>query len=116
MNSLRIKELRKKLGLTQDDLAKKIGVSRKTIVNYENGEVIPETKRELLDNILNQKENYLVEEPRAEYPSFLSRYDNDSVEDLIKKLDAKEQIIKILLEKIDLLSNQKPIISLQNKK
>ena len=45
MNALEIKEKRKKLGLTQDELAKKLGVSLKTISNYEKGEVIPESKK-----------------------------------------------------------------------
>ena len=48
MYNLNIKELRKKKGWSQDTLAKKLGVSRQTIVNYEKGEVIPESKKELL--------------------------------------------------------------------
>ena len=38
MNSLYIKENRKKLKLNQSELAKLIGVSTKTISNYETGE------------------------------------------------------------------------------
>lgn len=50
----RIKELRHKQGLTQDELAQKLGVSRKTIVNYETGGVIPASKREMLKALLSE--------------------------------------------------------------
>jgi putative transcriptional regulator len=40
----RIKELRARFNLTQDDLAKKIGVRRETILFIENGKYIPSLK------------------------------------------------------------------------
>ena len=52
MNALEIKENRKRLGLTQDALGKLLGVSKRTIINYENGDVVPVTKSELLHQIL----------------------------------------------------------------
>lgn len=58
MNAEILKTKRKELGLTQDELAKRIGVTRKTINNYENGGLIPESKETLLDLIfLNEKPN-----------------------------------------------------------
>lgn len=48
MNAERVKELRALLGLTQKELAEKIGVSLKTITNYETGGVIPDSKQQLL--------------------------------------------------------------------
>lgn len=33
----RVKELRKELGMTQEELAQKSGVSRQTIISIENG-------------------------------------------------------------------------------
>lgn len=47
-----IRELRLKKELTQDQLALELGVSRKTIVNYESGKEIPASKQELLAKIL----------------------------------------------------------------
>lgn len=48
MNALAIKENRKKIGLTQEELAKSLGVSSRTILNWEQGGVIPKSKTELL--------------------------------------------------------------------
>jgi len=37
----KIKELRKKIGLTQEDLAKAVGVTRQTIISLEAGKYNP---------------------------------------------------------------------------
>lgn len=37
----RIKELRARDGLTQEDLAEKVGVTRQTIISIERGEYVP---------------------------------------------------------------------------
>ena len=39
--SARLKELRKQLGLKQDDVAQRLGVKRVTIAAYESGRIIP---------------------------------------------------------------------------
>lgn len=48
MNKIDVKAIRKSLDVTQIELGRMIGVSKNTISNYENGGVIPESKRELL--------------------------------------------------------------------
>ncbi len=50
-----IKKKRKELGLTQEELAKLIGVSKNTILNYEKGRVIPDSKISILDFVLSEK-------------------------------------------------------------
>lgn len=46
---VRLKELRKKAGYTQDDLAKMIGISKRTIQNWEDGvSSIKENKLKIL--------------------------------------------------------------------
>jgi len=37
----KVKELRQQIDLTQEELAKKIGVSPRTVFAYENGETYP---------------------------------------------------------------------------
>ncbi len=61
MSNLEIKEIRKKLKLSQTDLAKMLGVSLRTIQNWEAGETIPKTKHEILRNILSNKNEPLTE-------------------------------------------------------
>ena len=48
MNDLDIRALRKKLGLTQDELAKRLGVHPRTVQNWEAGTIIPESKLAIL--------------------------------------------------------------------
>lgn len=60
----KIKEARNKAGLKQDELAKAIGVSLRTITNYESGERYPK-KREVyykLADVLKVDVNYLLTE------------------------------------------------------
>lgn len=79
MENFNFKESRKSVGLTQSELAEKLGVSRQTIVNYEKGEVIPESKKLLLKSIFN-KEILIVNEPPVDYeirPKYLQQYNND---------------------------------------
>jgi len=47
-----IRLLRSLLGISQKELAEKIGVSIRTISNYEIGGVIPANKQKLLSNML----------------------------------------------------------------
>ena len=62
MNTIDVKKIRKNLNLTQQQLAEMIGVSRNTIVNYERGDVIPESKRALLCRITTNGGNVFEEE------------------------------------------------------
>jgi transcriptional regulator with XRE-family HTH domain len=108
MNNLNIKELRKEKGFSQVELAKKIGVSRQTIINYEKGEVIPESKKELLSNIL-QKESVDFVNEKGEYytPTISSGY--------AKKILEIEEEIKIRTETIKILKDGKQDFSHQLK-
>lgn len=79
MNKEEIKKKREKKGLTQDQLAKLIGVTRQTVHNYEKGDVIPDSKIELLKRVLNEvpysdseeKEGLIVSEPNYKYDKYL---------------------------------------------
>lgn len=51
MNSIELKEFRKKFKLTQSSLAKMLGVDIKTIQNWEAGKKIPSTKNEIFRKI-----------------------------------------------------------------
>ena len=51
MSDINIKELRKKMGVSQEKLAEILGVHHRTIQNYENGGVIPKAKCAILRNL-----------------------------------------------------------------
>lgn len=53
MDAKKIRKKREELGLTQSELAALIGVSLRTIQNYEKDGVIPSSKYEILRNVLN---------------------------------------------------------------
>jgi len=91
MNALEIKNRRRELGLTQADLAKKLGVSLKTVSNYENGEVIPESKKELLLNILS---NNTLQEPALFYELKPPETDERIIQAL-EKLEEVEKVIQL---------------------
>ncbi len=60
----KIRDGRNKIGLTQQELAKKLGVSLRTITNYETGSMYPK-KREIyskLAELLDVDINYLLTE------------------------------------------------------
>jgi repressor LexA len=65
MNNLDIKKIREKLTLSQSSLASLLGVSLRTVQNWEAGENIPKTKHEILRNLLNS-EGLQVNEPQTE--------------------------------------------------
>ena len=44
MNDLDIKKIRIELGMTQADFAKRLGISIRTVQNWESGGAIPEMK------------------------------------------------------------------------
>lgn len=62
MNSLDIKKYRKEMKLTQEELAKKLGITKRTIINYEKGEIIPESKVKLFQHLMSESISQLHEE------------------------------------------------------
>lgn len=111
MNDLNIKELRKEKGFSQTELAKKIGVSRQTIINYEKGEVIPESKKEILYNILQNKTIDFVNENAEHYTKPPSGYTKKILE-IEEEIKVRMETIKILKDKKQDHSHQLKIIEL----
>lgn len=76
MKELDVKKIRKNLGITQEELGDMLGVSSRTIINYEQGGVIPKSKMKLLqviarkneiDNVLKEPVFKYSSEPRSKY-------------------------------------------------
>lgn len=100
MNGEEIKKNRKELGITQKELALRVGVSTQTINGYENGKEIPSTKHQILDKILNQKSS-LYEDTKTE-----TEYENISVFD--KKLEETKNTIEELKINLSFLPENHP--------
>ena len=92
MENLDIKQIREKLGVTQEQFAEMVGVHPRTIQNWEAGSIIPQSKRAILHQLMdaNHKEKYNVSDP-------------DSVEKLLEILAAKEAALAKAQEQIDRL-------------
>ena len=115
MNALEIKTNRKKNGLTQEALAKLLGVSKRTIINYEKGEVIPETKNELLHSIFNKEGIDILNEPVENYIK-ASPNEIEEIEEVIREREKiseldpsqanhQKEIIRLLKIQIDIIKN-----------
>lgn len=77
MNGIELKEKRKKLNLTQTELAEKVGVAMRTVQNWEK-EVnkIPKSTELLIDDLIRSTEiSYLNTPTKAEEPS--AKYGNE---------------------------------------
>ena len=59
MNGLETKEVREKLGLSQERFAKLLGVTTRTVQNWESGGTIPQTKQAILHEIAVNPQLYI---------------------------------------------------------
>lgn len=57
MNNLDIVKIREEFGFTQQQFADFIGVDRRTVINWEKGRLIPESKVMLIEMLLEKKRN-----------------------------------------------------------
>lgn len=96
----RIKELRKKEGLTQKELGKMINVTKVSISCYEHNTRSPDLETfELLVDALNTtpdyllgRDNFVVSEDNTSYKKYVSNIDLEILQELTKN----EKIIKFL--------------------
>ena len=103
MNALgeKIKELRKKKGLSQSELAELVGVSRQALSGWENGAYLPDySSIVLLCKVLETDANtlYGMQPSRASIDKEIE--DNPQVGNQQSKPKNKKQILKIVLESV----------------
>lgn len=109
----RIKELRQSKGLTQAELAKKVGVTRQAVSLYEKGQIKPKIEtRQKLAKYFGVSVPYIKGELDTEYlekivetlmlinlPGLVLKYRNNELDDLYKSfitIAFTGQIIKLL--------------------
>ena len=86
---MRLRELRNKSGLTQNEIANKLGVSGQTILNWENGIYEPKISQLIqLADLFNISVDYLVER----------KTNIDKINDICKELEkiSKDEIINFV--------------------
>ena len=90
MNGLDIKKIRENLKLTQVEFAKKLGVDRRTVINYEKGYVIPPAKILFIEkNYCNKNEKKTIS------------FQVDSDKTLDNEIFILKDLIKTLKESIE---------------
>ncbi|PXX26241.1 helix-turn-helix protein [Thalassospira sp. 11-3] len=110
-----IKIFREKLGWSQPTLAEKVGVSFRTIQNYEGGHAIPESKQKLFAHIM---ETHAREQPAGK-PTDLTLLDvmdylHENREMVLQKESFKE-LLKSFAKDIALEDIKKELEQLKNK-
>lgn len=85
MNDLKITEIREKLSMTQEEFAAKVGVSVRTVQNWESGGVIPSTSRKKIQDLMNEAV------PTKE----------DTIGRLVTIMEKDHQLIREIMEKKD---------------
>lgn len=86
---MRLRELRTKSGLTQNEIATKLGVSGQTILNWENGIYEPKINQLIqLADLFSVSVDYLIERKNT----------NKSIDDICKELEkiSKEDFIEFV--------------------
>ncbi|CAM3935072.1 MULTISPECIES: helix-turn-helix domain-containing protein [Paenibacillus] len=89
----RIKELRLQKGMTQDELAERLGVNRANVSNYERGQItnIPSDKLDIMAGLFDTNVDYIMGRSDIKDKEIGSKYyeltDKDE-RDIAKKLEA----------------------------
>ena len=117
-----IRTHRKKLGLTQEKLAKLIGVSTNTIINYESGGTVPDSKKDIL-SVIFKANDFIVEDyaedhngevgyfPTSQFNNNLNKNELvktsnevlNQIENYKKAIDSLHEIRKTILGHIEVL-------------
>ena len=112
---MKIKELRQKNNISQTELAKKLGVSQKSISNYEKGLTDPDIKTLMklaecfhttVDNLIGNETPYLLDKSQFT-PAQLEIIDKIKAlsEDTCQKIDAYIEGVKVAEEEKQRLIN-----------
>lgn len=102
MNDLNIKEIREKLGVSQETLAEMVGVHPRTIQNWESGTKIPKSKHAILRDLVLKPQNYAGGEQQNVNGDNVTVHKTDT-DKLLEILASKEQSLAKAQEHIDKL-------------
>lgn len=114
MNGMETREIREKFGLSQERFAKILGVTTRTVQNWEAGGTIPQTKQELLHEISINPQLYFGGEQsningtnttttNNNYGECEGCTDNGIVDKLIDEIAEQRKLVAKSQEQIDRL-------------
>ncbi|EGO2664776.1 helix-turn-helix domain-containing protein [Enterococcus gallinarum] len=113
----RLKELRKKKGLTQKDLAEIIDVNRVTYTNWENGKRTPEPVKIVeLATALDTTVDYLLGKTNVNYFEQANILLNELENNSNKRELSNEELERILTIREEMMKNIDTIFSIGQKK
>lgn len=104
MNALGVKEIRKKFNINQNELAELIGVSRRTIANWETGATIPPQWQSRLDEVA-QKNTIEIGKVVRSSGSDIERKSSDHVDRMLTIIENQNEMFRRSQDEIDRLIN-----------
>jgi transcriptional regulator with XRE-family HTH domain len=102
MNGIELRENRIKHGLTQEKLGELLGVSKRTVINYEQGEVIPATKSEILHRVFSGSQTIELKEKDDELTSLI-------IDKLFKSDKFKEKLLDYIKDNMSIIGEEEAI-------
>lgn len=110
MDAKKLKEYRKKHNLTQKEMAVELGISRKTLNNYENGGNIPLAKEIMIEKlygeILNHHHNDATNNTNSNNMNSLDSYSQDKINEnniYIEMIATQRELISQYRKEIEYL-------------
>lgn len=97
MNSIDLKKIREDLGLTQQGFASYVGVDRRTIVNWESGGKIPNSRIKMLELLKEGAKTFSIEEKSPAKSE--NKSSNDLTREILELKDHIDTLKKFLDEK-----------------
>lgn len=104
MNALGIKEIRKKFNINQYELAELIGVSRRTIANWESGATIPPQWQERLAQVA-QKNTIEIGKTVRSNGGDIERNNSNHVDRMLTIIENQNEMFRRSQDEIDRLIN-----------
>jgi transcriptional regulator with XRE-family HTH domain len=101
MKGLDVAKVRADMGLTQQEFGELIGVDRRTVINYEQGKVIPISKVKLLDLLMSNGAISTSGKTKSQNTQSKSVSNNIDLDILEREIIDLKDHIKTLKELVD---------------
>lgn len=109
MSEFDIKGLRKEIGLTQKELAEKMGIAPRTVQMWEAGGTIPESKKKLLESLLHEKGEIISSFTNGDHSSQAvgdgaTATNSEGVKECLEVIRQQQESISNLVETVNRLT------------